>query len=328
MAGQQANGLGYGPGTEKWMARGPFLGDAHVTLQVQSVLYQTSPASIERALRSLARAVEVAELSTGASLSATICYGDCSDLPVLDETTLDRLRKEFSGVIDVTYTWFGSNLGSAAGHNALAAAGGAGFILVMNPDVVVAPRTLENLFNTFTRAGVGVAEAKQMPIEHLKDYNRVTGETSWASTACALVPREVFEAVGGFDEQSFFLYCDDVDFSWAVRMEGLRVVFQPAAFVFHDKRLSHEGGWMASAAEHYYSAEAALILTHKWSRSDLTERYLRDFRGSGRAELIRAADEFESRRRQGRLVPQIDADHVVGIFTEGDGQYSPMRGSA
>src|SRR5690606_12759794 len=126
------------------------------------------------------------------------------------------------------------------------------------------------LNHALRRPGVGLVEAKQIPIEHPKDFDPETGETSWASTACAMGPLEVFREIDGFDADSFFLYGDDVDFSWRVRLAGYKVIHQSSAFVFHDKRLSHEGRWMSSPAEQYYSAEATLLLTYKWSRSDLT----------------------------------------------------------
>ncbi|MDG2571332.1 hypothetical protein P7L87_27645, partial [Vibrio parahaemolyticus] len=135
--------------------------------------------------------------------------------------------------------------------------------------------------------------------------------------ACAMGPLQVFREVNGFDADSFFLYGDDVDFSWRVRLAGYKVIHQSSAFVFHDKRLSHEAGWMSSPAEKYYSAEATLLLTYKWSRSDLTEKYLKIFSSLKESVHEKVAIAFEERREAGKLPVQLDPEHKVGQFING-----------
>ena len=48
----------------------------------------------------------------------------------------------------------------------------------------------------------------------------------------ALVKRDVFMKLGGFDEK-FFLYVEDADFSWRLRLSGYRIGFAPEAKVAH-----------------------------------------------------------------------------------------------
>jgi O-antigen biosynthesis protein len=50
--------------------------------------------------------------------------------------------------------------------------------------------------------------------------------------ACLMTPREVFERVGGFDER-FVLAYNDVDYGMNVRAMGLRVLWTPAAELYH-----------------------------------------------------------------------------------------------
>jgi GT2 family glycosyltransferase len=209
---------------------------------------------------------------------------------------LVRLRSEHAGILTIGYDFFGGNIGSAAGHNRLASAAETDFLLVQNPDVVVSPRLLENIIEPFAHPGVGISEAKQLPIEHPKDYHVLSGETSWATTACAMTPRSLFRKLNGFDAETFFLYCDDVDYSWRVRLLGYKVIFQPGAVVFHDKRLSNEGLWQPSASERYYSAEAALFVAHKWSRPGLVKNVLEHFNKSGDENMLRAGSVFRERR--------------------------------
>ena len=55
----------------------------------------------------------------------------------------------------------------------------------------------------------------------------------WVSGCAMLLPRKVFEAVGGFDER-FLLYGEELDIATRSRAEGFRVVFWPGAEVLHE----------------------------------------------------------------------------------------------
>ena len=163
-----------------------------------------------------------------------------------------------------------------------------------------------------------MTEAKQLPLEHPKDFDPVTGETSWASGACSMVPTSVFRELGGYDADSFFLYCDDVDLAWRVRQLGLRIVHQPAAAIFHDKRVGLSLAAEPSYAERYYSAEAALILAHKWSRPETVEAILADFDLNGQEVHREAAAEFRVRLSENRLPSPVDPDHEISQFVAGN----------
>jgi GT2 family glycosyltransferase len=288
-------------------------GKRGASIGVQSILFNNDHQHVERSIGALARAAELA-ISTGACSRVTLSYGDCSPQRCLSTTLFEQLRSRYDGLLKIDYKFFGENRGSARGHNELAAANDSEFFLFQNPDVIVSPRLLEVMLSSFDSVGVGMVEAKQLPIEHPKEYDQQTGETAWAATACAMVPALLFNQLQGFDSHSFFLYCDDVDFSWRVRRVGFRVVFQPSAVVFHDKRLSDDAAWLPTNAEKYYSAEAALFLTYKWSRNDLTEKYLAFFKDSGIDYLVRASQEFQKRQERGDLPEPVDENHKVGQF--------------
>ncbi|MEX2120867.1 MAG: glycosyltransferase family 2 protein [Pirellulales bacterium] len=55
---------------------------------------------------------------------------------------------------------------------------------------------------------------------------------SAVTAACLLVHREVYQAVGGFDEQLAVAY-NDVDFCLKLRQRGLRIVWTPLAELYH-----------------------------------------------------------------------------------------------
>ena len=287
------------------------------SLVIQSVLYGNAADDIERAALAAANSVSLAR-ADGLISDWSLLLGDCSPEPVFPDGPTEAMTaaaERAGGTIE--YTVFGANLGSAAGHNALAAEGSSELMLILNPDAQVAPDAVSTLARALTDK-VGIAEARQVPLEHPKDFAKGTGEASWASTACALTPRSAFDEVGGFDSKTFFLYCDDVDYSWRLRLAGYRVVYEPAAAVFHDKRLTLTGDWPASAAEIYYSAEASLFLAHKYSRPDLVRTGLARFRKEGSEPVLRAVAEYESRRKEGRLPTPIDSGHRVAQFSRGN----------
>ena len=292
------------------------------TIRVQSVLFNTPFESVARALEYFDNAARVAR-ERGFGKEVVVAYGDCSPTPTISSAALRCLQRRCPHLANIEYTYFSANLGSAAGHNRLLERAAGDLVMIANPDILSAPTLFGELISTLGRPGVGLAEARQLPIEHPKDYDAETGETGWASTACVIGPTRLFRKLGGFDAETFFLYCDDVDFSWRVRLAGLKIVHQPAAVVYHDKRLNNDGSWMPSSAERYYSAEAGLLLPYKYSRQDLTEKYLDYFKKSGDEYLGKAAEAFELRVKTGRLPTPIDSDHAVGQFI--DGQYAHKR---
>lgn len=54
-----------------------------------------------------------------------------------------------------------------------------------------------------------------------------------ASSAACIVRRDVFDEAGGFDPD-YFIYDDDTDFSFRVRLLGYKIVYVPSAIVFHE----------------------------------------------------------------------------------------------
>ena len=61
----------------------------------------------------------------------------------------------------------------------------------------------------------------------------------WVNAACLLLPQPVWHTVGGFDE-SYFMYCEDVDLCLRVRLAGLALVRAPAQIEHSGQRASHQ----------------------------------------------------------------------------------------
>jgi GT2 family glycosyltransferase len=283
------------------------------TISVQSVLYETGAPAIVRIAESVAnsagRAVEAGVVSAWQFVA-----GDCSPLRTLTESQVVSISKSCTAAGGAfSYHFFDDNLGHGGGHNRLAALSESDLLLFLNPDALLGPEVLSELATSLTDE-VGATDARQIPLEHAKTFEAGTGDESWASGACLMTPRAIFEELAGFDTRSFFMYCDDVDYSWRVRLAGHRVVYSPAARVFHDKRLDRAGTYEPSDVEVYYSIEAALFLAHKYSKPARVRSVLRWCRREGSPPLLRAVAEYESRLRSGTLPTPIDERHRVGEF--------------
>lgn len=151
----------------------------------------------------------------------------------------------------------GRNLGFAAGNN-LGALKATGDVLVfLNPDTVVSPGGLAGLVEPLEDPAVGIVTARLRLLDRPDTLNsagnqvHVTG-IAWAgaygepaesvtelqdvpfpSGAAMAIRRDLFEELGGFTEE-LFMYQEDLELGWRVRLRGLRVVVNPAADVLHD----------------------------------------------------------------------------------------------
>ncbi len=294
------------------------------TLRVQCVLYEPDEPSLARFLSSLGQSVRYL-LERRPQLQVDLAVGDCSSEAVFSEKALERARWSFTGtgLRAMYYTHFGANLGHGGAQNRLLDdRGDAAFVAFVNPDAAPAPSALDALLRAMG-PDVGIAEARQLPLEHQKAYDVGTGETGWASFACALVRSEVFVRAGSFDADAFFLYADDVDLSWRARLAGFTVRYQPSAVCFHDKALSGNGYEQPGRMEIFHSGLATLMLMTKYGRFDLAARQMEAFSASADPVYQEIAEEFAARQSAERLPPPVaGAERVADFSTYA---FSPLR---
>jgi GT2 family glycosyltransferase len=277
---------------------------------VQSVLYNTSTAELDRLLAAL--------VASSRSVDHTVALhvGDCSAQPVLtsDEVSA-RQRALLQGAsLDFRYTVFGENLGFGRGHNRLWWGGPqAPRLLLINPDALPAPHLLARLTELCdSHPDAGAVEARQIPIEHPKRFDPATRETPWVSGACCLFDGAAFTAAGGFDEV-FFLYGEDVDLSWRLRAAARRLYYCPDTFVYHAKRLV-DGYVGRSEAEQYHGTLSTLLLRAKYGREALNARTLTWLRANPSPLHRRMLADYE--RLRTRITPAGPEQQAVASFTD------------
>jgi GT2 family glycosyltransferase len=231
-------------------------------LRIGIVLFESPRAELER----LARSLTASEPGPGLQV----------ELRVLDNSPDTALEPAVSALLGPgIYGWTGANRGYGAAHNLgmrEAFAAGADGYLCLNPDAVLHPRCLQELWATASLPDTGLVDARTFPEEHPKPYDPETGDTPWCTGTALLVRPAAFAATGGFDE-GLFMYGEDVDLSWRVRAAGLHVRTSPGALVHHwvehrPLTLERELRVLGSAA----------YLGRKWGDGRFASRYERLYR--------------------------------------------------
>jgi GT2 family glycosyltransferase len=289
---------------------------------VQSVLFGHQLTQLWRLLRGLDAAAR-ALLESGLARRVEWAMGDSSPGPVLGEQDVRAMSDAAAWIGTIEYEFFDENLGSSGGQNRLARGHASDMLLVLNPDTYPAPNALVELVRALDEPGVGIVEARQIPLEHPREYDASTGDTSWASGFCMLLDRGLFDQLDGFDSAAFLLHCDDVDLSWRARRAGHRVVTAPRAAVFHDKRPTHGEVWPAPEHEVYHSALGRLMLARRWDRADVVEETERAIEQGDSAIQRAALAEFRARTADGRAPsPEPDPGEIAQFI---DGEYAAHR---
>jgi len=133
---------------------------------------------------------------------------------------------------------------------------------VLNPDGSVYPsaRAVPSL-----RTGIGHALFVNLWQRNpwTLAYRRETGasdqarDAGWLSGSCLLVRRSAFDAIGGFDE-GYFMYFEDVDLGFRLGRAGYRNVYEPSATVTHVGAHSTGSESARMVAAHHASARRFL----------------------------------------------------------------------
>ena len=158
------------------------------------------------------------------------------------------------------------NKGFGTASNRAAQAGCGEMVVFFNIDTEIFPDALQRLEECISDSDAqwGAFEMRQFPYEHPKYYDPVTMETSWASGAAFAVRRTVLEKTGGFDE-SIFMYGEDVELSWRIRLAGYKIKYVPAACTWH---YAYQTPGEAKPAQIAGSISSNLVLRYKYGTKE------------------------------------------------------------
>jgi GT2 family glycosyltransferase len=168
--------------------------------------------------------------------------------------TTDDVRT-LSAVEGVVIAGTGVNQGFSGGCNVGVAASSGDYVALINSDLVVEPHTIARLVEELEKPGIGIAAGAVRLAEdpsllnslgnrvHVLGISWVGGfreketrtqptETAGAMGACAVLTREHWDRLGGFDAH-YFAYFEDADLSLRTWRLGLKVVNVPDATALH-----------------------------------------------------------------------------------------------
>ncbi len=197
-----------------------------------------------------------------------------------DDESLDFLKEAAKKKL-ITLVEPGKNIGYGAGNNLAAKKAKGKYILILNEDITVEPDTLQKLVDYLEKhQEIGILAPKLIYhngeiqpscrrnfslldlfikrsfLKHIwpfkkrykrflmEDYNhKSVQEVDLVTGAFMLMPKDLFDKIGGFDER-YFLFMEDFDLCKKVQLTGKKVVYYPEVTAIHyHKRLS-EGSFL------------------------------------------------------------------------------------
>jgi N-acetylglucosaminyl-diphospho-decaprenol L-rhamnosyltransferase len=205
--------------------------------------------------------------------SVAVAEEHALDVHIVDNDSADwTSTKSIAEEYGAAFTRLGRNLGYGAAVNRAVDTlpKSIRFLLIANPDLIVAPGAVGRLLEVFDdsdRAAVagprilnqdgsvypsarrqpglriGIGHALFADVWPGNPWSRAyhqggatdaaeQREVGWLSGAFLLVDREKFDRIGGFDEQ-YFMYFEDVDLGRRFLEQGYANVYQPRAEVMH-----------------------------------------------------------------------------------------------
>jgi GT2 family glycosyltransferase/ubiquinone/menaquinone biosynthesis C-methylase UbiE len=184
---------------------------------------------------------------------------------IADDCSNDGTReifKEFSPWIKMVRT--SGNLGFLRNCNHAAKTAKGEFIVFLNNDMLLLPEWLDSLVSTIVAdPECGMVGSKllnldgtlqeaggifwndgsawnygrrQNPMAHEFNYKK---EVDYCSGASICLRKEVWDAVGGFDEIYAPAYCEESDLAFRLRARGLKTIYQPRSVGIHLEGVTH-----------------------------------------------------------------------------------------
>lgn len=205
-----------------------------------------------------------------------------------------------------------ANLGFLGNVNAGTAQAKGEWLIILNNDTLVCHKAFDALLQTFANhSNVGLVGAKLLNADgsvqeaggiiwrdgsgwnwgrnqHRDDprFNYVR-DVDYCSGAVLAIRRSLFESMGGFDTHFAPAYYEDTDLAFRVREQGLRVLYQPAAEVYHLEGVSHgrdiNSGMKAYQvvnAEKFYQRWQATLANHRENAHEAEQEAHRNTRGN------------------------------------------------
>ena len=223
------------------------------------------------------------------SISENLPAGNETDVLIVnnDEEPLEEVEGLAKSNLSLRIIEMGKNIGFGSAHNAGFRQSRGEYILFLNPDAKIAPNVLDKMLGVFIEdEKIGIVGpllvdsagriqsdcfgSHRTPLSTIK--NKIFGQrerqtlasekvfkTDWVSGGSMMIRRNVFEKIGGFDE-NFFMYFEDVDLCARARKSGSTIVIHPSARIFHESGKSFANE--REKKKHYYASQDYYFRKH------------------------------------------------------------------
>lgn len=182
----------------------------------------------------------------------------CYEIIIIDDNSTDQTSSLLPSLAGVRLIKNEQNIGFLKSCNIAAKYARGNYLVLLNNDTIVLPGWLEALRETFELfPNVGLVGAKLLnrdltlqeaggiiwedgtgwnygrgdnPFHPKYNYAR---EVDYCSGACIMIPKDLWDELGGFDERFSPAYYEDTDLAFRVRNAGYKVIYQPNAQIIH-----------------------------------------------------------------------------------------------
>jgi GT2 family glycosyltransferase len=207
------------------------------------------------------------------------------EIIVVDSSSTDstiKLVSKLSGKLKMVESK--QNLGYAGANNLGFSKSRGKYILLLNPDTEIEKDALDHLVSALE--GNDIASAAQPSVflyiqrkllnltgkevhflgfDWIRDYRKKvlppSGEISSISGSAVLLRASTLKRIGLFDPE-YFMYYEDSDLSWRMRLAGKTMVYVPSSTVYHDYKF-HRGSNRATQEKFAYYERNRLITVLK-----------------------------------------------------------------
>ena len=180
------------------------------------------------------------------------------ELIIVDNNSPDKSGEKFSKKYEsCKFILNKKNLGVSEGLNIGIRNSNGTHIVLLNNDLIVAPKWLDYLFEAYEEKGNGLYQPKflKMKDKNIIDsagnlisifgfgfsrekgrkdnfqYNTIE-EIGFAAGTCLFCSKEIFDEIGLFDEK-LFAYNEDLDFGWRAKLSNYKSYYVPKSIVYH-----------------------------------------------------------------------------------------------